>query len=597
MLEFYPLTIVFGITVSLAPFLYLAMIRLFGLRASLFATVFMSVVTYIFYQHDMWVFLSVLEVLVIGSLYKKKGKDLFTWSFVYSFLLIIIMLLAISFGSFTEISGKILVLNIFIGMISIIFAALVADMFCDYYPYIPFINRFVTERKPLHFGQIISYLLIFAAILPILVIIFFHARTLEEDLFQQWEQKTVQLEETLQTKAEEMDSIELKNYALDSEIEKARLKVELDRFTENENAGIYVLNEDLGFWIEAGSLSAGAHDIKRFSTGSIMKIEQNDYIWFPTEKPVLLDWTNANYIGKTKFLEKEVYLVIPLEEGIAEVVSNLKIYLFLCLIVLFVSLFFGLVTNQILSRALGTLTNITSDIPNKVGNEQTIDWKDTSIMEFSQLIGNVRIVAEKLRSMFYQTEVQNQLLIERTNRLMESEAKLFHLAHYDVLTNLPNRHYFYKTMEEQLEKRVNTPTKFAVIFLDLDNFKHINDTFGHSGGDDLLRTFAERLRNFEIENPYAKMFRLAGDEFVSIVDLASCNEINDVRQKLLEVINYPIKIQNKTVEFSASMGVSVFPEDGKTIDTLLHQADTLMYNQKSSHHQSQSTTVYEGEKE
>ncbi|MFC4403476.1 diguanylate cyclase domain-containing protein [Gracilibacillus xinjiangensis] len=596
-LEFFPLTIIFGVAINFAPFLYLAMIKLFGFRASLVATIVMTAVSLALSNEDAFSFLSIIEVLIIGGLYKIKGRDLFTWSFVYSFLMIFIAIIVNSFYIPTEVVGQLVLLNVSLVVISTIYASLVADMFCDYYCYLPAAGRFFAKKKPLYFGQIISNLLIFAAISPILFVIFFHANTLAAELYEQWEQETIELEEFLQSKTNRMESIEIKNYALDSKKEMARLKYELDQFLTNENGSIYVLNENLNVWIEAG-LQKNTRDIEeKLNSGNVLEIGDNDYIWFPEENLSLIDWANASYIGKTKFLDKLVYMVIPVDAELIIVIKKLKVYLLISLLVLFISLLFGLITNNILSKALGTITNITSDIPNKVSRKQTIDWNNTNIVEFSNLIDNVKIVAEKLQSMFRKTEIQNQLLLERTNKLMESEAELYHLAHYDVLTNLPNRHSYYTDMEQKLNKASGTGTRFAVIFLDLDNFKQINDTLGHSGGDKLLRIFANRLGEFEKEAPYIKVYRLAGDEFVFIVDLASRDEIKEIVEELHEKIHQPIKLFDKTVELSASIGISVFPEDGRNVDALLHRADTLMYDEKHIHHQNEGSKLYWGDKE
>ncbi|MDP2030875.1 MAG: EAL domain-containing protein [Thiobacillus sp.] len=164
--------------------------------------------------------------------------------------------------------------------------------------------------------------------------------------------------------------------------------------------------------------------------------------------------------------------------------------------------------------------------------------------------------------------------------LQEAEAELHHLAHHDPLTGLPNRLLFQYRLEQALERAQRTGERFALLFFDLDDFKTINDSLGHSSGDLLLQTVAERLsKNLRRSDTLA---RLGGDEFVLLLE--SVNSPEDgarIAQLQLEALSQPFELAGERVSISASVGLSLFPDDGGDTMSLIKAADTAMYQAKA----------------
>ncbi|MCY6957454.1 putative bifunctional diguanylate cyclase/phosphodiesterase [Clostridium brassicae] len=159
------------------------------------------------------------------------------------------------------------------------------------------------------------------------------------------------------------------------------------------------------------------------------------------------------------------------------------------------------------------------------------------------------------------------------------EEKLNSLAYYDVLTKLPNRFMFQKKMGILLKEKQNKLSKFALIFMDIDNFKYINDTLGHLSGDKLLKNIA----NILMENIIPPNFisRLGGDEFAIVIDNVEDNEDISIKIKaLIKNLRKPWIIEEQEFFISFSMGIAVYPQDGKDLITLLKKADTAMFNIK-----------------
>lgn len=160
-----------------------------------------------------------------------------------------------------------------------------------------------------------------------------------------------------------------------------------------------------------------------------------------------------------------------------------------------------------------------------------------------------------------------------------SEEKIRYLAHYDGLTSLPNRFLFKEYLDLALRNAKRHGTKFAVLFLDLDKFKEINDTLGHDAGDQVLREIAGRLRDCLRHTD--KIARMGGDEFyVLIEELRDGHYATDVAQKLLDAASRPVRIGDRDCRLSVSIGISIFPDDGTDELALLKNADSAMYRAK-----------------
>lgn len=158
------------------------------------------------------------------------------------------------------------------------------------------------------------------------------------------------------------------------------------------------------------------------------------------------------------------------------------------------------------------------------------------------------------------------------------EQKLRHQATHDYLTGLPNRVLLIEKMRDLIVGAGNKK-QFALLFLDLDRFKIINDSLSHSAGDDLLCAVAERLKAVLGEDD--TLVRLGGDEFVILmVDVINEDKVVSKSHEILDALRESFDIQNKEITISASIGISIYPSDGEEIDVLLKNADTAMYQAK-----------------
>lgn len=162
-----------------------------------------------------------------------------------------------------------------------------------------------------------------------------------------------------------------------------------------------------------------------------------------------------------------------------------------------------------------------------------------------------------------------------------AEENVLYLAHHDALTGLPNRVLLQDRLKQAIAHARRNGSQIAVLFIDLDNFKHINDSFGHHMGDRLLKAVAVRLQGCLRE--YDSLARFGGDEFVlCLPKLPGNTSATSVAQKIQEALVIPFDFDACQMHVSASIGISTYPQDGVTVDALMRAADTAMYHAKSN---------------
>jgi diguanylate cyclase len=184
--------------------------------------------------------------------------------------------------------------------------------------------------------------------------------------------------------------------------------------------------------------------------------------------------------------------------------------------------------------------------------------------ELGKLANHVNIMLEKLEGY--------------TKKLQENHEHMHFQAHHDTLTGLPNRLFFGEQLHERLFQK--NDQSFAIMYLDLDRFKNINDTLGHTIGDQLLVQVAERVKMSLMNR--ATIYRIGGDEFTILIDQPEKNETQAIAQSILDVIAQPFILEGHEFYITASIGICLYPENGSDIETLLKHADSAMYVAKNN---------------
>jgi diguanylate cyclase (GGDEF)-like protein len=235
----------------------------------------------------------------------------------------------------------------------------------------------------------------------------------------------------------------------------------------------------------------------------------------------------------------------------------------------------------------------------EVFNREVTDKFLTAINEVALNVASLVfefVVIHERRVYYYEARmmrIKNQQVIALVRDITErkqAEEQISYLAYHDNLTGLPNNRLFKDRLKQSIAHAERNKTKIAVMFLDLDRFKLINDSMGHDIGDKLLQVIGDRLMEgvrrqdsvgINISHSTTSVARLGGDEFTILLeDITSINTINVVAKRLIDIIAEPMLIDAQEVFTSTSIGISIYPNDGNEAEILLKHADTAMYHAK-----------------
>ena len=197
--------------------------------------------------------------------------------------------------------------------------------------------------------------------------------------------------------------------------------------------------------------------------------------------------------------------------------------------------------------------------------------------------GNVRFIESQGNAVRSESGAVDKIIVvsrDVTERLSADE-RLRHLAHHDLLTDLPNRVLMRDRIEQALMQAQRMTTRAAILFIDLDHFKNVNDLLGHTVGDQLLREVAQRLKRCVRESDTVS--RQGGDEFIVLLPSLSMRaDAVSTAEKILDAFAQPFTVGSHTLEITASVGLSIYPDDGIDAETLQRNADTAMYRAKAT---------------
>ncbi len=225
-------------------------------------------------------------------------------------------------------------------------------------------------------------------------------------------------------------------------------------------------------------------------------------------------------------------------------------------------------------EGMKALQNTTKNIMNITQHQR----KDGSIYGVESLIHLVTYKGRKAYVIYDINLIDQQ---KAQSALLRQKEDLLQKAHYDELTKLPNRTLFNDRLSQAIAKANRYKKEVAILFIDLDGFKNINDTLGHKMGDSVLCEVSSRFQT--IFRKTDTISRFGGDEFVCIMDPQESSEKAFIlAQKLIDAVKEPMEIDNQSIVLTCSIGISIYPKDAKDATELLHHADSAMYKAKDN---------------
>lgn len=208
-----------------------------------------------------------------------------------------------------------------------------------------------------------------------------------------------------------------------------------------------------------------------------------------------------------------------------------------------------------------------------------IQKNDYSLRANNNSNDEIGVLSQGFNKMLAQIQVNDEKFAFELSERNRAEKHLDKLAYYDVTTDLPNRHFFHKQLDLSVERAITSKQKMVLLFLDLDNFKIVNDTAGHKTGDLLLKQASSRLSNVIRQNDY--ICRIGGDEFAIIIEnIDGIDDVTIVTKKCIDALSNPFVFDGNKFFIGVSIGVSICPDDTITANELLVNADMAMYEAK-----------------
>ena len=199
------------------------------------------------------------------------------------------------------------------------------------------------------------------------------------------------------------------------------------------------------------------------------------------------------------------------------------------------------------------------------------------IRRSNSMVETIKVSQQELSDLNLELE---QRVEQRTRQLKRANKRLEKMAKHDALTGLANRTYLYDLMNMQIALARRNKERLAVLFLDLDGFKEVNDQHGHAAGDSVLADVAESLKSIVRDTDLVA--RIGGDEFIIVMNgVKDISAIDSLAEKIISTVNNPIKIENTEITLGASIGISIYPDDAKSKKLLLKHADSSMYASKN----------------
>jgi len=284
------------------------------------------------------------------------------------------------------------------------------------------------------------------------------------------------------------------------------------------------------------------------------------------EAPIVLD---GKIIGRVSVVSDK-----------GAVIERIKRYTWIALPTILAALLLAFAMSSNLQRRISSPILKVGSVARRVadGHDYSLRADAVGADEISELTRDFNAMLGHIEDRDVELEGQVQ---KRTSELVKLNEQLKHQAYHDALTKLPNRALFDDRLTLAIAQAERAETAVAVLFLDLDRFKTVNDTLGHEVGDELLRAVADRIESSVRKQDTVS--RLGGDEFTIILTgLQSSEYAGKVAQTIIENVRQPLEIQGYDLQISTSIGISLYPDDGTSVTALKRNADAAMYAAKES---------------
>mgnify|MGYP002535029037 FL=1 len=576
----------FAFPITLSSISLFIIIGLANGKSSFFIILLINIIFFFTNDFNILSTIEFLQVYFMWFLYQKNKKNILMNALLFILIISLpLMLINLYFtNSSLDINTVFFFLIIFLNKI---FNALVADLFLQYISLRKIVPLPTKHEKKLTLSNLLTYTLIASVIIPVIVFVIIAVINTEKEVNLKVTEDLHLASDYVNDKIENWTIEEKSNLKLNNPIHVSKLLDILNVYvsTSDSTISFYLVDFNNKIISNLPNNDYSSLGLNWIKDGSIDEFSPGFYTWWsPIDTSYLIKnySKDCNYVYVTSIDNSKILISIPSSQYTSTIISgyleSLKILIPLALILFLV---ISLLKNIIL-KSISKVIILSSGLPEKLKSKETIVFENSNILEIDSLIYNFQSMVDNLSNMILEAEITNK-------KLEESRKLLFKQANYDYLTELPNRQYFIEHAQNTINEFSNNnlyngKNGIAILFLDLDKFKIVNDTLGHSAGDKLLQIIAKKMK--EILNSYdsnsACVARLGGDEFVIQLIYNDKYEIEELSTKIIQTIKQPINLDSSTITVGVSIGVGLYPEDGNDIESIFIKSDTSMYKAKAS---------------
>ena len=576
----------FAFPITLSSISLFIIIGLANGKSSFFIILLINIILFFTNDFNILSTIEFLQVYFMWFLYQKNKKNILMNALLFILIISLpLMLINLYFtNSSLDINTVFFFLIIFLNKI---FNALVADLFLQYISLRKIVPLPTKHEKKLTLSNLLTYTLIASVIIPVIVFVIIAVINTEKEVNLKVTEDLHLASDYVNDKIENWTIEEKSNLKLNNPIHVSKLLDILNVYvsTSDSTISFYLVDFNNKIISNLPNNDYSSLGLNWIKDGSIDEFSPGFYTWWsPINTSYLIKnySKDCNYVYVTSIDNSKILISIPSSQYTSTIISgyleSLKILIPLALILFLV---ISLLKNIIL-KSISKVIILSSGLPEKLKSKETIVFENSNILEIDSLIYNFQSMVDNLSNMILEAEITNK-------KLEESRKLLFKQANYDYLTELPNRQYFIEHAKNTINEFSNNnlyngKNGIAILFLDLDKFKVVNDTLGHSAGDKLLQIIEKKMK--EILNSYdsnsACVARLGGDEFVIQLIYNDKYEIEELSTKIIETIKQPINLDSSTITVGVSIGVGLYPEDGNDIESIFIKSDTSMYKAKAS---------------
>lgn len=456
--------------------------------------------------------------------------------------------------------------------------ALMAEVLSTYLPFIRRLNMKKLTRK-ISLQQILVHLSISGLILPFVCFMIMTGISQNHVINQRALQLTQSAATSIQEQISSWSEADYRALKLRDVIQLGQMQ----RVVNNAaSGGTQILISNAAGEVLASSLHTSSSSLSGgLPEGRLYQYSSNLYLSLPEGRHFteLSAWSGGVYWYRMVLhssVDYNINISVPASHFLDEVygIYAIEFGLVIAFILLVLMVVYGL--SKLIVQILVKLTQETTGLPDKIAADFEMSRTESHIVEFDKLNLNFQQMAIRLKEMFTEATRMNRVLTEQAEQIRQSEQEFQQLAFTDALTRIPNRLYFHKQLKQLIEERTAAVT---VMFMDLNKFKYINDTYGHETGDRMLQHAAGLLTTAA---GTGSVFRLGGDEFVVVLPTADRAPVIQTAEQILELFKTPLQIEGLTLQPRTSIGIACYPKDTVNPDELLKLADQAMYLAKQS---------------